>query len=283
MAEAKCPHCGSKYVIHQGKTDGFDKSSENYLCQSCKKTFSVVTEKRSAHGEWLMTFYDENYGYSNINMSTSVEVYRTQEGNISINQRKRRECVSGEVKLQLYVTKKDSILLKENDSFFLTLSTYQTPNDSNGTLFSVRYIEMNEELKNLAMQNEAMRITWSKSRFDLTNYRSAIISNDICEFLKPLIDARGKSAVGCYVATAVYGSYNCPQVWTLRRFRDNILAETWYGRTFIHMYYAISPTLVKWFGKSSWFKALWRGPLDRMVKKLRQCGVEDTPYQDRNW
>lgn len=38
---------------------------------------------------------------------------------------------------------------------------------------------------------------------------------------------------GCYVATAVYGSYDCPQVWTLRRFRDYTLAETWYGRAFI--------------------------------------------------
>lgn len=37
---------------------------------------------------------------------------------------------------------------------------------------------------------------------------------------------------GCYVATAVYGSYDCPQVWTLRRFRDYTLAETWYGRAF---------------------------------------------------
>lgn len=35
---------------------------------------------------------------------------------------------------------------------------------------------------------------------------------------------------GCYVATCVYGSYDCPQVWTLRRFRDNTLAETMLGR-----------------------------------------------------
>ena len=46
---------------------------------------------------------------------------------------------------------------------------------------------------------------------------------------------------GCYVATAVYGSYDCPQVWTLRRYRDYTLAETWYGRAFIRTYYAISP------------------------------------------
>ena len=88
---------------------------------------------------------------------------------------------------------------------------------------------------------------------------------------------------GCYIATCVYGSYDCPQVWTLRRFRDNILAEYVLGRAFIHVYYAISPTVVKWFGKTDWFKKMWRGTLDRMVKRLNDNGVEDTPYNDREW
>ena len=88
---------------------------------------------------------------------------------------------------------------------------------------------------------------------------------------------------GCYVATAVYGSYDCPQVWTLRRFRDYTLAETWYGRAFIRTYYAISPTLVKWFGHTEWFKKMWKGKLDRMVANLNAEGVEDTPYEDKNW
>ena len=88
---------------------------------------------------------------------------------------------------------------------------------------------------------------------------------------------------GCYVATAVYGSYNCPQVWTLRRFRDYTLAETWYGRAFIRAYYAISPTLVKWFGHTEWFKKMWKGKLDHMVANLNAEGVEDTPYVDQEW
>ena len=88
---------------------------------------------------------------------------------------------------------------------------------------------------------------------------------------------------GCYVATAVYGSYDCPQVWTLRRYRDDTLAATWYGRAFIHTYYAISPTLVKWFGDAAWFKNMWKPKLDRMVMRLNQEGVESTPYQDKNW
>ena len=92
-----------------------------------------------------------------------------------------------------------------------------------------------------------------------------------------------KSPKGCYIATCVYGSYNCPEVWTLRRFRDDTLASTWCGRTFVRIYYAISPTLVKWFGSKTWFKKMWRGILDRFVKKLEKSGVENTPYEDSCW
>lgn len=86
---------------------------------------------------------------------------------------------------------------------------------------------------------------------------------------------------GCYIATCVYGSYDCPQVWTLRRFRDDTLDATWYGRLFIRCYYAISPTLVKWFGNTTWFKKIWRGPLDSLVTKLKHDGVSGTFYHDR--
>lgn len=88
---------------------------------------------------------------------------------------------------------------------------------------------------------------------------------------------------GCYVATAVYGSYDCPQVWTLRRYRDNELAKTWYGRAFIKTYYAISPTLVRWFGETAWFKKMWTGRLNKMVATLQRNGYESTPYEDKSW
>ena len=99
---------------------------------------------------------------------------------------------------------------------------------------------------------------------------------------QPYVFAIAKSG-GCYVATAVYGSYDCPQVWTLRRYRDYGLARTWYGRVFIRAYYAISPILVQWFGEAEWFKKLWRGNLDRMVERLNDKGYKDSPYTDKNW
>lgn len=91
------------------------------------------------------------------------------------------------------------------------------------------------------------------------------------------------STSGCYVATCVYGSYDCPQVWTLRRFRDNTLAKSILGRAFIRTYYAVSPTIVRWFGKTQWFQKFWRNRLDVLVQRLQDDGVEDTPYQDRQW
>lgn len=85
----------------------------------------------------------------------------------------------------------------------------------------------------------------------------------------------------CYVATCVYGSYECPEVWTLRRFRDYTLDATWYGRLFIKCYYAISPTIVKWFGETKWFKSFWKARLDKMVSNLNNKGVENTSYTDK--
>ena len=104
------------------------------------------------------------------------------------------------------------------------------------------------------------------------------------QYIQDLIASIGiEEEGGCYVATCIYGSYDCPQVWTLRRYRDNTLGSTWHGRAFIRTYYAISPTLVKWFGKTKWFKKMWKGKLDKMVKKLQDKGVESTPYNDKEW
>ncbi len=108
------------------------------------------------------------------------------------------------------------------------------------------------------------------------NYEAPEIS---CEY-KAVAQA---SSGGCYVATAVYGSYDCPEVWTLRRFRDFTLAKSFFGRLFIRTYYAISPTLVKLFGETKWFKKLWKPTLDKMVARLNEKGVENTPYDDIVW
>lgn len=84
----------------------------------------------------------------------------------------------------------------------------------------------------------------------------------------PASNSSTGSGEGCYIATCVYGSYDAPEVLTLRRFRDEILKKHRLGRAFIRCYYAISPHLVKRFGKSEWFHRFWRKRLDGMVSRL---------------
>ena len=126
--------------------------------------------------------------------------------------------------------------------------------------------------KVIPQKREQILTEWQNSGFSLSAsklYKSNANTNN--------------SGSGCYIATAVYGSYDCPEVWTLRRYRDYTLAKTWYGRAFIKTYYAISPLLVKWFGNTDWFKKVWQRKLDRMVANLQANGVESTPYEDKNW
>lgn len=118
---------------------------------------------------------------------------------------------------------------------------------------------------------------------DIHRLMNSIDSTHAVPEQAPEAGKKQSSGAGCYVATAVYGSYDCPQVWTLRRYRDFDLAANIYGRCFIRFYYALSPTLVKWFGTKKWFKSFWRKRLDRMVDKLNKKGYENTYYDDIDW
>lgn len=120
---------------------------------------------------------------------------------------------------------------------------------------------------------------WPDYRFDHLKLEKALI--EYMDGTEELIDGNLITSKGaCYVATAVYGSYDCPQVWTLRRYRDNSLAKSVYGRAFIKMYYQTSPFFVRVFGDSKWFNRLGRNVLDRIVKKLNEKGFENTQYND---
>ncbi len=113
-------------------------------------------------------------------------------------------------------------------------------------------------------------------------YRSARRRGHDTRDARRLAQRSGVDLIGgfCYVATAVYGSYDCPQVWVLRRFRDERLQRNPLGRAFVKTYYAISPTLVRWFGKTNWFRTICKKVLDRFVSRLKSKGFSDAPYKD---
>lgn len=74
---------------------------------------------------------------------------------------------------------------------------------------------------------------------------------------------------GCFVATAVYGSYDHPNVLTLRAFRDRVLAKCAAGRRFIGWYYREGPIVADWLNTHSGCKPLVVAPLSALVWAIR--------------
>jgi len=73
---------------------------------------------------------------------------------------------------------------------------------------------------------------------------------------------------GCYIATAVYGSYDAPQVRVLRQYRDNVLRQSVWGRAFIQVYYFFSPSAAHWLKNTRYLNAAVRHLLDGWVTRL---------------
>ena len=83
------------------------------------------------------------------------------------------------------------------------------------------------------------------------------------DFKAPYIDTSG-----CYIATAVYGSYDAPQVMILRSYRDEVLTKSILGRAFIIIYYKLSPRVACWLRNADPFNRWIRSILDKWVKHL---------------
>lgn len=85
----------------------------------------------------------------------------------------------------------------------------------------------------------------------------------------------GKEKEGCYIATAVYGSYNAEEVLILRKFRDQFLQKYFLGKMFIKIYYRVSPILVQRLGKNKKVLVNTRKILDKFVNICEEYYTED--------
>lgn len=83
-----------------------------------------------------------------------------------------------------------------------------------------------------------------------------------------------KQEKGCFIATAVYSSYDAPEVLVLRRFRDDVLLKTSLGERFVKAYYALSPGIANRLQKSERasriLRALFLDPIVQILKYMRQ-------------
>ncbi|MDR0326129.1 MAG: hypothetical protein LBI19_08570 [Oscillospiraceae bacterium] len=77
-----------------------------------------------------------------------------------------------------------------------------------------------------------------------------------------------KKMRSCYIATAVYGDIDAPQVHRLRRFRDESLNQSRLGRRLCTLYYAVSPRLARRFSPNGPVSRFIRRALDAFVRRL---------------
>ena len=178
-----------------------------------------------------------------------------------------------------FAAMRQAIIQKQDEMYKLIMDFYAI------TILSPDLVNTFDQIYQLLMENTTEALSRMKkcdnvrgaSVYHKNVIEEAVSSNSYRSTYRPT------SSSGCYIASCVYGSYDCPQVWILRRYRDANLGSSWFGRLFIKVYYTFSPLLVKMFGKTKWFKAIWKKYLDKKVQKLKDAGYESTPYNDKKW
>lgn len=77
---------------------------------------------------------------------------------------------------------------------------------------------------------------------------------------------------GCFIATAIYGSYDSPEVRLLRLFRDTVLVQNASGRWLLRTYYSASPAIARILDRHRGLRQLVRlalvQPVVRMVRRI---------------
>jgi len=77
----------------------------------------------------------------------------------------------------------------------------------------------------------------------------------------------GGSGGPCFIATAVYGDPS-PEVSILRKYRDQHLLTTLFGRAFVSFYYFTSPPIARILQSQVWLNKIVRKFLNKVIKMI---------------
>lgn len=81
---------------------------------------------------------------------------------------------------------------------------------------------------------------------------------------------RDFSGGGCFIATVAFDDNpSCEELIILRKFRDEQLVHSNYGRLFIKIYYKLGPYAASWIRQKPKIKQLVRRCLLKVVNKLK--------------
>jgi hypothetical protein len=135
----------------------------------------------------------------------------------------------------------------------------------------MRYREVSKENTDIMFRHWAQFFSKSgqlPTRFNDDKFVPYAINGVTFSELKAFWLSMGYKESSCYIATAVYGSYDAPEVLVLRRFRDEKLLASAFGRLFVKVYYTLSPPLAERLHRFRRINCMVKRALDWFVKKL---------------
>lgn len=122
--------------------------------------------------------------------------------------------------------------------------------------------------------NEALRVITTIGTMDLRqDFKTRYLQNrasllNLKTQLEVVKNPSGGSG-NCYIATMAYGDYDNPQVMILRKFRDEVLDKSVFGKWFIKTYYHYSPKLVEKLKKQKTVNSIIRKALNQFIKLIK--------------
>lgn len=153
---------------------------------------------------------------------------------------------------------------------------YKSIFSANETLSKIALIEMDFNIKQRYNENKSSlktllsQVRNMKSAIDTIPITTRKPTPNYSTSSRQSSSSNSNSSGGCYIATMAYGDYDHPQVLELRKFRDDVLAQSFFGRMFIKIYYATSPHLVKLLKGHEKINKYIRNRLDKFIDKLNK-------------
>ncbi|HEU5378433.1 MAG TPA: CFI-box-CTERM domain-containing protein [Ktedonobacteraceae bacterium] len=140
------------------------------------------------------------------------------------------------------------------------------PRNSGIKVYQIRLLLPNKTEQFIEFQSKATRFELRSGDSAIVAYykrKPKIVQN--CTIHQYMV-----AADGCFIATAVYGSYEAEQVLALREFRDRKLAPYGLGRLLINWYYFVGPPLAEFVETFPLVKKPVKYVLDNIVKSVRR-------------